>query len=244
MHINPPYGFTEIVPLSKTHRVLLPKGLIVPMPFRTMNPMPVSYSEFPVASHDYPLVFVSADQGETFTAMMVLGLEPRQNLYVTPEHTWDISSYAPAYFRRYPFCMTRMIVGGEKSTKRLAGVEKGAISNKGERLFDDGGEPLPDWARRQKLLFEYESDLVRTEEMCKLLVEHDLLEQFTVRISQTSSQSVQLTGLYRVSEMKLHALPPTVFRQLVQRGVLGRIYAHLLSLDNFNRLEARRERLH
>ena len=55
MQITPPYGFKEIIPLSKTQRVLLPKGRIIPPSFRTMNPLPVSYSEFPAASRDYPV---------------------------------------------------------------------------------------------------------------------------------------------------------------------------------------------
>ena len=52
--ITPPYGFQEVVALTKTHRVLLPKGPTVPVVFRNMNPIPVSYTEFPIASRDYP----------------------------------------------------------------------------------------------------------------------------------------------------------------------------------------------
>ena len=90
--------------------VLLPNGPTLPVAFRTMNPMPVSYTEFPVASRDYPLVFISSDQGRTFMPMLVLGLAPRQNLFVTPANAWDSSVYLPAYVRRYPFCMTRIPV--------------------------------------------------------------------------------------------------------------------------------------
>ncbi len=65
--ITPPYGFQEVVALAKTHRVLLPRGPTLPVVFRTMNPIPVSYTEFPIASHDYPLVFITADEGKTWT---------------------------------------------------------------------------------------------------------------------------------------------------------------------------------
>ena len=46
MQINPPYGFQEIVALTKTHRVLLPTEPTLPVVFRTMNPIPVSYGHF------------------------------------------------------------------------------------------------------------------------------------------------------------------------------------------------------
>ena len=58
--ITPPYGFQEVVALAKTHRVLLPKGHALPMAFRNMNPLPVSFTEFTVAGRDYPLVFTPA----------------------------------------------------------------------------------------------------------------------------------------------------------------------------------------
>ena len=240
MQINPPYGFQEIVALTKTQRVLLPKGPLLPTVFRTMNPLPVSYTEFPVASHDYPLVFISADQGATYVPMLVLGFATRQNLFVTSDNAWDPNVYIPAYVRRYPFCMTRVTVDGKEAPERVACVEKRAIADKGEKLFDDKGNPLPEWEARQKLLFEYEADLARTEEMCKLLAQHQLLEPFTMQAQPNQGEPLQLTGMYRVAEAKLAELDAAVLKDLVQKGVLGRIYAHLLSLENFQRLLGRR----
>ncbi len=240
MQINPPYGFQEIVALTKTHRVLLPKGATLPMVFRSMNPMPVSYTEFPIASRDYPLVFISADQGKSFVPMLVLGLEAQQNLFVTPDNSWDPNVYLPAYVRRYPFCMTRITIDGKEAPERVACIEKRAINDRGEKLFDDKGNPLPDWESRQKLLFEYEADLARTEEMCKLLAQHQLLEPFTMQAVPNQGEPLQLAGMYRVAETKLNELDATALKDLVQKGVLGRVYAHLLSLDNFQRLLGRR----
>ncbi len=238
--ITPPYGFQEVVALTKTHRVLLPKGPALPVVFRTMNPIPVSYTEFPIASRDYPLVFISADHGKTFAPMLVLGFAAQQNLFVKDGDTWDAKVYLPAYVRRYPFCMTRMMVDGREAPERVACVEKRAINDKGEKLFDDKGQPLPEWEQRQKLLFEFEADLGRTEQMCKLLAQHQLLEPFTMQAVPDQGEPLQLTGMYRVAETKLGELDGAVLKELVQMGVLGRIYTHLLSLENFQRLLARR----
>ena len=238
--ITPPYGFQEVVALAKTHRVLLPKGPTLPVVFRTMNPIPVSYTEFPIAGRDYPIVFISADQGINYAPMLVLGLASQQNLFVTDSDTWDPSVYVPAYVRRYPFCMTRVMVDGKEAPERVACVEKRAINDKGEKLFDDKDQALPEWEQRQKLLFEFEADLARTEEMCKLLAQLELLEPFTMQAVPNDGEPLQLTGMFRISEAKLAELDATVLKDLVQKGILGRIYTHLLSLENFQRLLTRR----
>ena len=240
MQINPPYGFQEIVALTQTHRVVLPKGRALPVLFHRMNPMPVSYTEFPLASRDFPLVFVSADQGTTFVPMLILGLAAQQNLFVMPDQTWDPTVYLPAYVRRYPFCMTRITVDGKEAPERIACVEKRALNDQGDALYDGQGNALPEWEQRQKLLFEYETDLARTEEMCKLLAQHQLLEPFAMQAVPNQGEPLQLTGMYRVAEARLGELDANVLKELLQKGVLGRVYAHLLSLDNFQRLLGRR----
>ncbi|MDB5808529.1 MAG: sapC family protein [Betaproteobacteria bacterium] len=242
--ITPPYGFQEVVALVKTHRVLLPKGPTVPVVFRTMNPIPVSYTEFPIASCDYPLVFISADEGKSYAPMLILGLAAQQNLFVMPDDTWDRRAYLPAYVRRFPFCMTRVMLDGKEAPERVACVEKIAINDKGEKLFDDKGQALPEWEQREKLLFEFEADLGRTEEMCKLIAQHQLLEPFTMQATPNDGgEPMQLTGMFRVAEEKLAQLDGAVLKDLAAKGVLGRIYAHLISLDNFRRLLDRRAAL-
>jgi hypothetical protein len=76
--------------------------------------------------------------------------------------------------------------------------------------------------------------------MCKLLAELQLLEPFTMQAVPNEGEPLQLTGMYRVSEAKLAELDGAALKNLMQTGALGRIYTHLLSLDNFQRLLARR----
>jgi hypothetical protein len=243
MDITPPYGYQEVVPLNKEHRVVLPAAGILPPVFRGMMVIPMSYSEISLACHDYPVVFVSGDQGKTAVAMAVVGLEQQQNLYVTPDLTWDRNAYVPAYVRRYPFCMTRVNVSGTEQAERIACVEKRAISDKGEALHDAKGEPLPVWENARKLLFEFESDLARTEAMCKIIIELGLLEPFTMQAKPAEGEPLTLAGMFRVNEQKAAELSGDKLKELVQNGILPRIYAHLMSMSNFNRLLARRAAL-
>ena len=243
MNINPPYGYQEIVPLAKTHKVLLPAERRLPMLFRNLTALPLSFTEFAAAIHDFPIAFVSGNAGSSFVAMAILGLEAQQNLFVAGDDTWDAGVYLPAYVRRYPFCMTRVTVDGKEQSERIACVEKRAINAKGEALYDSKGEPLPVWDQLRKLLFEFEADLARTEDMCRKLHELQLLETFTAQVAPQGEPPIALTGMYRVSEEKLQALQAGTLQELARNGMLSRVYAHLLSLDNFQRLLDRRAAL-
>jgi SapC protein len=240
MDIKPPYGYQEIVPLTKAHRVVLPDGRKLPLAFRNLAALPLSFTEFAAAGRDYPIAFVSGDGGKSFVAMMVLGLEHQQNLFVTPDGTWDSSAYLPAYVRRYPFCMARVTVSGQEQPERIACVEKRAIGGRGEPLYDAQGEPLAAWEQRRKLLFEFEADLARTEEMCHSLAGLGLLETFTMQAVPNQGAPFALAGMHRVVEQRLHELPAEKIKELGQAGVLARVYAHLISLNNFARLLDRR----
>jgi len=240
MDITPPYGYQEVVPLTKEHRVVPPAPGTLPPVFHGMMVIPLSYTEISLACQDYPVVFVSKDQGKTALAMAVVGLEQQQNLFVTPELTWDHGAYMPAYVRRYPFCMTRVNVSGAEQPERIACVEKRAINSKGDALYNNKGEALPVWEAMRKLLFEFEADLARTEAMCKVIVDLGLLEPFNMQAKPDSGDPFTLSGMFRVAEQKISELPGDRLKELVQNGVLPRIYAHLMSMSNFTRLLARR----
>ncbi len=239
MRIRPPSGYSDIIPLHKTHRVLLPTERRLPVGFQRMNTIPVSQSEFRIASRDYALVFVSADEGKTYSAALILGVAARQNLYMTPQHAWDAHVYFPAYARRYPFCMTRVMSEGAELPERVACVERSAINDEGIALFDGQGAPLPDWAQRQKLLVEFETDLTRTEAMCTRIAELQLLEPFVMQAMRKGQETLRLTQMFRIDEAKVADLPVDILKEFADKDIMGCIYAHLLSLTNFNRLVMR-----
>lgn len=236
MKITPPFGYPEIVALNKNQRIMMAKPGEAPEFCRRLNAIPVSYSEFARASHDYPLVFISGDNGKTFGAVAALGLQNGQNLFADATGTWDKRVYLPAYMRRYPFCMAKITVDNMTKNERIVCVAQSAIAENGEALFDEKGGASPRWAEMEKLLHEYEADLIRTEEMCGVIKDLGLLEPFTMQAVPNVGGSMQLTGMYRVAESKLEALGGDQLRILINKGILGRIYAHLLSLDNFARL--------
>ncbi|HKB63030.1 MAG TPA: SapC family protein [Burkholderiales bacterium] len=239
MQINPPFGYSEIVPLRKDQKVRLPARGALPEFCRRVNAVPISYSEFGVACRDYPLAFITTDRGRTFIPVGVLGVTGGENLFLR-DGRWDGSVYLPAYLRRYPFCMARVTLDSVEQADRLICVEKTFLSDDGERMFDDKGTAFPRWQPIEKLLQEYETDLERGREMCAILADYALLEPFTLQGSLREGGAMNLGGMHRVDERKLEFLNAAQHKNLIRKGIMGRIYAHLISLENFARLLTRK----
>ena len=242
MQINPPFGYRSIVPFYKNSRVRLPAAGTLPPFCRESNALPLSFTEFGVACRDFPLVFTSADSGKSFAAVAILGIAKSENLFLKGGN-WDEDAYLPAYVRRYPFCMVKVTMDAVEQPNRLICVEKSFLSEDGERMFDDAGNPLDRWKPMDKLLNEYEADLERGREMCAIIADYSLLEPFTLQAVLDDGGAMNLGGMYRVDEKKLEFLNAAQHKNLIRKGIMGRIYAHLLSLENFARLVKRRSRI-
>ena len=236
MQISAPFGYKEITPFLKNHKVALPAPGALPSFTQELNAIPVSYTEFNVAYRDFPLVFSSGDEGRSFAPVAVLGLEAKENLFVLNDG-WTPGVYVPAYVRRYPFCMARVTLDNIEQAERLICVEKDHLAESGGiEMFDDKQQPLPRWKEVEKLLEEYEADLERTKEMCGILADYGLLEPFTMQATMNAGGSMHLTGMFRVDEKKIEFLNASQHKNLIKKGVMSKIYIHLLSLDNFGRL--------
>jgi hypothetical protein len=93
-------------------------------------------------------------------------------------------------------------------------------------------------------LGEFQQNIARTKWFMEQLHKHDLLEPRNVRLQKDGTdgqegRAINLNGLFVVSEEKLRALDEKVTHELLREGVLGWIYAHLLSLANIDRLAQR-----
>jgi hypothetical protein len=237
MDIKAPFGYSDIAPLNRNQKVRLLKPGEVPAFARGLNAMPISYTEFALVAREYPIIFTTAGGNQSFAPVAVLGMSPGENLYDN-KGKWASDVYVPAYVRRFPFCMTTVTLDKVVQQNRLICVEKSHIDDKdGESMFDAGGQPLAKWKEIEALLTEYEVDLERSREMCGILGDYGLLEPFSMQAKfKSGDEPVRLTGMHRVAEGKIEHLNASQLKNLVKKGILSRIYAHLLSLDNFARL--------
>jgi hypothetical protein len=237
--ITAPYGYDEIVPLQKSHRVL--RAGATPAFCRNLNAIALSLAEFAVAARDYPVVFASLDAGKTFAPVAVLGLAPGSNLFVDASGEWTRGAYVPAFVRRYPFCISKLYVDGEPRGERVVCVAKAWIDEGGVALFDAQDRPTAEWQAIERLLAEYEADLDRTALMSASLARLQLLEPFTLQRLGGGQPELALSGMYRVSEARLRDLKPASHKALAEKGFTGLVHAHLHSLQNFSRLAAHRK---
>lgn len=243
MQISPPFGYREVVPFLKTQKVRLPAPGQVPAFVQQGNAIPISQTEFQPVMREYPIVFTSGDDGANFTAVAVLGMTAGENLFHA-DGSWAGGVYVPAYARRYPFCMAKVNVNNVEQKDRLICVEKTFIDDAGESMFDGKGAPNEKWKALERLLAEYEADLERSREMCAILSDYGLFEPFTMQANfnndQGKSPSMQIAGMFRVAAKNLENLNAAQIKNLMRKGILPRIYIHLLSLENFGRLLERK----
>ncbi len=239
MKITPPTGYEQIAPLQKHHRVALPAAGTAPASFARLHAIPVSLEEFAAASRDYPLVFLRRPESESFVAAAAVGMQPRQNLFMMSDGIWDRRVYLPAYVRRFPFCMVQKAGDGASRREGVVCVETSALRAEGDALYDKNGHALSHWSVLERLIADFEQDLERSDELCKLLYEMDLLMPFTMK-AEVDGFTMQLDGMHRVDQEKLEALREEDLRRLFAAGAMDKLYAHLLSLQNFRRLLNRR----
>jgi hypothetical protein len=237
MQISPPFGYKQVVPFQKTHKVRLLAPGEAPEFVREGAAIPISHSEFVPAGRHYPIVFISTD-GKSYNTVAVVGMKAKENLFIT-DGRWAGDVYMPAYARRYPFCMAKLNVNRVEQKNRLICVEQAALDESGEALFDDQGQPSEKWQQLERLLGEYETDLERMREMCAILADYGLLEPFTMQATfkpEKGGGSMQLAGMHRVAEKNIENLNAAQLKNLVRLGIMARIYVHLLSLEHFAKL--------
>jgi hypothetical protein len=244
LQITPPFGYRDIVTFLKTHKVRLLQDGEVPQFVQRGNVLPISHSEFQLVGREYPIVFTTGDAGKTYAALVVLGLSAGENLFYSAGG-WERNVYIPAYARRYPFCMAKLTVDNVEQDKRLICIEKSSLDEeRGEAMFDPDGKATERWTQFERLLTEYEADLERGREMCALLGDYGLLEPFTMQATLDKDKggpgAMQLTGMHRVAEKNLENLNAAQLKNLMRKGLLARIYIHLISLENFARLLERK----
>jgi hypothetical protein len=234
------------VPLNRTeHKDLRLKG--VPNVKFAMNAhsVPLTGAEFGVAARDLLIVFAGNDIADA-GPVALLGLRQNENLYVDVDGKWAANTYVPAFVRRYPFVLAEKPAGqeGEDFTVFLDEQYEGFNADEGERLFKEDGTDTELLTNAVGFLGEFQQNVARTKWFMQQLVKHDLLEPRNVRLQKDAKdgqegKAINLNGLFVVNEEKLRALDEKVTHELLREGVLGWVYAHLLSLANIDRLALR-----
>jgi hypothetical protein len=238
LEITPPFGYGDILPLERQHRVKA-RTETVPDFGRHTNALPVSVSELVAAGRDFPIAFLTSDGGQSYAPIAILGFGEKQNLFVDAQGKWDSASYVPAYIRRYPFCIGRLYAEDRPGAERLVCVAKQDLDPHGLALYDEDERPTAYWRGTEQLLKDYEDDLQRTADTCASLAELGLFSPFQFKVHESDATALTLEGMYRIEETRLAALDPVQIKNLMTSAILSSVYAHFHSLANFARLYSR-----
>ncbi len=200
-----------------------------------LNALPLVGFEFAVAVRDHPIVFAGESAAQALPVALV-GLRGGENLHVQRDGHWS-ESYIPAFVRRYPYALA---ADGERFQVVLDEAWPGFNTEEGDPLFDSEGNESESLKRTLAFLEEYQSHIRATQAFMGELNRLDLLESRQLQRAVSAGEEAQvLTGLWMIDEDKLKALPADQAQALLKNGALGWIYAHLLSLLNLDRLNAR-----
>lgn len=233
--LTPPPGYGRLVPLDRhRHRgVAAPAGSAA---FAAkLNAIPVFAAEFIPAARDYPLVFLRDSAHGHLVPVIVTGLEPH-NRFIDADSRWRDGCYVPAYVRSYPFVSIPVRRGGNGHSEAVVCVDETALAPSDEPYFDREGNGTERWYSHERLLKAADTGRLQTAALCARLEELDLLEPFEAQHIPKDRAPQRLRGMLRVAEARLNALDAAAIQDLMTHGQLARIYAHLMSLDNFLRL--------
>jgi hypothetical protein len=191
-------------------------------------------AEFIHAARDYPVVFAKDSATGNFVALAVTGLTAGQNLFVAGDGAWETHRYVPAYIRRWPFFAVQVRVeGATPKTDALICVDESGLDAAAPALFDADGKATDAFRPYETLVREMEGASNQTARLIESLTMHNLLMPFEAHAFPKQGGDLHLTGMFRVDENRLNALEGKVIKGMMKRGELSRIYAHLMSLDNF-----------
>ena len=193
----------------------------------------VTVHEFARAAATYPIVFLEDKPNDGFRPVVLMGLQPGENLFVDADGAWN-ASYIPAMIRRYPFALSkgveenRFVVCVDEASTLLSDTE-------GAPMFDEKGEPTQVIENVKRYLSELQQMDMLTQQFSRFLLSNNLLTPLNMRVNATA-QARNITGCYVINEERLNAFSDTLFLEVRAKGFLPAMYAHLMSLPQIERL--------
>ena len=195
--------------------------------------IPVLAAEFAPVAREYPIVFMSEDQGQTFFPVALTGMPQGKNLFVSEQGIWS-ARYMPAYVRRYPFVFV------ESSAGQFAVCVDPSSScldeTLGTPLFESNGEPSQAMQDTVARLGEYHRAMLATRAFMQKLQAANVLMESNAKADLPDGRSMVWRGFWTIDEARLRELPEATLKEWCNSGELGLVYAHLISLGNLSEL--------
>jgi len=197
-----------------------------------VNAVPVTMIELPNIMQFYPIAFSSTAPA---TPLAILGLRDQENLFVNENGEWLPNTYIPAYIRRYPFIFAKNDTG-ERLTLCVDDTKDTLVRGSANQLFTAEGELTDLTKNALEFCKSYQAAAEQTEAFSTALEQANILIDRHAEVRMNDSSVITLTGFRQVDEQKYHALPKETVLDWHQRNWTGFVYAHLLSVGNWQKL--------
>lgn len=195
------------------------------------NAIPLNVAEFPMASRDYPVVFIGSKE---VIAVAIVGLKKDENLMIDSDGHWAPGTYIPAYVRRYPFIFVRRDGG----TQYALCIDRASdrIGTDTDRPFFEGDERTELSNNAVEFCTLFQRHFIATEAIIKQLLDFDLLVSHQSKFNLAGGETLTLKDFKIVDEKRLSELSDEVFLNLRKTGALAAAYCHLVSLNSWQAL--------
>jgi SapC len=234
MDLPTPPGYAGLVPLDREKHSGLAVDAAARSAFvRQLGATYLTLPEFQHAARDYPIAFAKDSVSGEFIPVAVHGLTGEDNLFVDADGEWEPLRYVPAYVRRWPFFAVDLRVEGSEETRSLICVDESGLSESDAPLIDADQKSSAAWTQTETLISDMHAARSHNTGLGQTLERLNLMTPFEAHAQAKSGEQFRLRGLFRVDEDRLKDLNANELKKLVKRGELSRIYAHLMSLDNF-----------
>ena len=191
---------------------------------------PLVVQELAKACMTLPIAFIP--QGEAFVPAAVQGLQPGQNLWVSPDGRW-MGAYTPAMYRAYPFRLAHTQSG---QWVLCVATDSGMVAeDHSEPFFDAQGEPSESVKAVLHFLQQVQANRDVTERACAALQAAVLIQPWPVTLKSGQGEKT-VQGLYRIDEDRLNGLGAEALQRLQQAGALSVAYCQLLSMQHLQML--------
>lgn len=227
----------QIAPLQKEKHAQTKINTASPFAFvQEQHILPVVVQEFVRIGAEMPIVFIKDSASERFDVVAMLGLQTGENLMVA-DGKW-LGFYVPKVLWNHP-----LILADDSSKEGqllVALVESSPMVNTetGHPLFNEDGSESDFLKSRVETMREFFQQSQTTRAFNKALADMDLLVPQTLTI-KLEGKPREITGIYIVDEKKLSSLSDEQLLDLNKRGMMPAIYAHLMSLQQVQRLGER-----
>jgi hypothetical protein len=205
---------------------------------QTVLAMPAEFRE--LQAH-FPIVFQKVDGDSGFQPVVLLGLEPEQNLFLN-DGVWD-APVVPMALQREPFLIGRsgdeLKLHIDMDSPRVVKPEEGEL---GLAVFMPHGGHSEHLDHVVNLLEHLHAQAQRLPGFIAALTALQLLEPFVFDVELNDGTQGRLSGLHTIHEERLAALPGAALEGLQREGYLLPIYMQIASMANLRELVERQNR--